>query len=740
MNTYNKVKISILSSAIFFSSVCLHATSGISSSGETTVRVNSGSHGWNRVSEIIDSGHLSTNKVLNSSGSTYIWNLSGSSKKMAVKDSLTVVDTSTVYLSEISVLAARVPIVWHKQARMVTTINSKAVQSTPSQSINDVLKYSASVDVRQRGPIGAQTDVGIRGGSSEQSAVLLNGINISDPQTSHNSFDLPLTMMQIEGIDILEGPSGKITGSSSLMGAINIRTRISDENKLFANVETGSYGYLSVGLRYDLASLSALSSRNGYSNPSGGRLGSGSGRFKNSLSASYTRSDGYTRSADNHLNMDFKAVKAFYEGLYSDSDIELSWFAGLSSKDWGSNRFYAKYDEQFEHTFKTFAAVKGHNVKGAVTISPSIYWNHTDDRFELFRNNPDAYPFNYHRTNVYGLNLNNYFKWIGGTTAFGGEIRNEDLMSGNLGEPLDKPKHIKGTDRFYDHGLNRTNTSFFLEHDFITEYFSASAAVLAIKNSWAQMDMKLYPSADFAATLYKDENRLFRLFASYNSSLRMPSVTELYYSVGGFKADKHLKPEEVKAWELGLKYNSAIISASASFFRNRMTNLIDWIRDTSEGEEAVWQSVNFGKIISKGLLLQTGFRPDFHSHVMNLKSINLSYSYIDQTKAKSGEYQSTYALEYLRHKFVASADVEVVPSLTLSVFYRFQDRVGTFTDSEGQVKGFKPYGVFDAKLSYDWLKFQFYLEGNNLTNIKYHDFGRIPQPGFWFMAGVKFSL
>lgn len=694
MNIYKKIKISILSSAIFFSSVCLHAASGLVPSG--------------------------------------------SSKKMAVKDSLAVVDTSTVYLSEISVLASRVPIVWHKQARMVTTINSKAVQSTPSQSINDVLKYSASVDVRQRGPIGAQTDVGIRGGSSEQSAVLLNGINISDPQTSHNSFDLPLTMMQIDGIDILEGPSGKITGSSSLMGAINIRTRISDENKLFANVETGSYGYLSVGLRYDLASLSAISSRNGYSNPSGGRLGSG--RFKNSLSASYTRSDGYSRSADNHLNMDFKAVKAFYEGLYSDSDIELSWFAGLSSKDWGSNRFYAKYDEQFEHTFKTFAAVKGHNVKGAVTISPSIYWNHTDDRFELFRNNPDAYPFNYHRTNVYGLNLNNYFKWIGGTTAFGGEIRNEDLMSGNLGEPLDKPKHIKGTDRFYDHGLNRTNTSFFLEHNFITEYFSASAAVLAIKNSWAQMDMKLYPSADFAATLYKDENRLFRLFASYNSSLRMPSVTELYYSVGGFKADKHLKPEEVKAWELGLKYNSAIISASASFFRNRMTNLIDWIRDTSEGEEAVWQSVNFGKIISKGLLLQTGFRPDFHSHVMNLKSINLSYSYIDQTKAKSGEYQSTYALEYLRHKFVASVDVEVVPSLTLSVFYRFQDRVGTFTDSEGQVKGFKPYGVFDAKLSYDWLKFQFYLEGNNLTNIKYHDFGRIPQPGFWFMAGVKFSL
>lgn len=126
-------------------------------------------------------------------------------------------DTTTTYLTEISVITSRVPIVWHKQARMVTTINTEAVRATPSQSINDVLKYSASVDVRQRGPIGAQTDIGIRGGSSEQAAILLNGINISDPQTSHNSFDLPLNMMQIDGIDILEGPSGSLPASGSIL-------------------------------------------------------------------------------------------------------------------------------------------------------------------------------------------------------------------------------------------------------------------------------------------------------------------------------------------------------------------------------------------------------------------------------------------------------------------------------------------------------------------------------------------
>ena len=703
MDIRNIFKISILSSAILFSSVCLSATSGFACGiGGSAVRLYS--------------------------AMAYSGCHSGLSGGMIEKDSVAVEDTSSVYLSEISVLASRVPIVWHKQARLVTSIDGKAIRQTPSQSINDVLKYNASVDVRQRGPIGAQTDVGIRGGSAEQAAVLLNGINISDPQTAHNSFDLPLTMLQIDGIDVLEGPSGKITGSSSLMGAINVRTRISDVNRLFANVETGSYGYMSVGLKYDLAELKAADHE-------------GKPHFKNSLSASYTRSDGYSRSADGHLNMDFKALKAFYEGQYKDSDVELAWYAGLSNKDWGSNRFYAaKYDEQFEHTFKTFAAVKGHNTKGFLTISPSLYWNRTEDCFELFRNNPDAYPFNYHKTNVYGLNLNNYFRWAGGTTAFGGEIRNEDLVSGNLGEPLDHPKHIKGTDRTYDYGLNRTNTSFFLEHNIIQERFTVSAAMLAIKNSWAEMNMQFYPSADISAVLYEQGGRMLRLFTSYNSSLRMPSVTELYYSVGGHKADKHLKPEEVKALELGLKYNSDIFTASASAFRNRTTNLIDWIRNTAAGDEALWESVNFGKINSRGVLLQAEFKPELHSRVLNLRSINLSYGYIHQTKAKSSEYQSMYALEYLRHKFVASAQLDLVKDLALTLFYRHQDRVGSFTDSDGQGKKFKPYGVLDAKLSYKWKGFDFYVEANNLTDHVYYDFGQIAQPGFWFMTGVRFSF
>ena len=77
---------------------------------------------------------------------------------------------SDVMLNEVSVTGSRAPLTRSQAARMVTVLDSKEIQCAPVQSVNDLLKYIASVDVRQRGPIGAQTDISIRGGNYEQIA------------------------------------------------------------------------------------------------------------------------------------------------------------------------------------------------------------------------------------------------------------------------------------------------------------------------------------------------------------------------------------------------------------------------------------------------------------------------------------------------------------------------------------------------------------------------------------------
>ena len=135
-------------------------------------------------------------------------------------------------LDDVEVTGSRAPLALGQAARMVTVLSREEIQAAPVQSINDLLKYTVGVDVRQRGPIGAQTDVSIRGGTSEQITILLNGINICDPQTGHNAFDFPCDISDIERIEVLEGPAGRVYGTSSLLGAINIVTKSGERREV----------------------------------------------------------------------------------------------------------------------------------------------------------------------------------------------------------------------------------------------------------------------------------------------------------------------------------------------------------------------------------------------------------------------------------------------------------------------------------------------------------------------------
>lgn len=99
----------------------------------------------------------------------------------------TTVTNKNIVLDEVSVMGTRAPLTISQQARMVTVLSHEDIQAAPVQSVNDLLKYAVGVDVRQKGPLGALTDVSIRGGNSEQITVLLNGVNIGDAQTGHNA-------------------------------------------------------------------------------------------------------------------------------------------------------------------------------------------------------------------------------------------------------------------------------------------------------------------------------------------------------------------------------------------------------------------------------------------------------------------------------------------------------------------------------------------------------------------------
>ena len=628
------------------------------------------------------------------------------------------VTNKQVMLDEVNVTGTRAPLTVSQQARMVTVLSREDIKAAPVQSVNDLLKYAVGVDVRQKGALGALTDVSIRGGNSEQITVLLNGINICDAQTAHNTFDFPVDISEIERIEVLEGPAGRVYGTSSLLGAINIVTKTPPSSSLSARVEGGSYGYLAAGARANIAQ----------------------GRWNNQLSGSFTRSDGYLRNKANRLNADYKTSKAFYQGNYNDSQIAVRWHAGMSVKDFGANTFYAaKYDDQFEHTFKTFTALQAENKQGKFHIRPSIYWNRSMDRFELFRGAPQKYAYNYHRTDVYGVNLNAYFDWSLGRTAFGAELRHEELVSTNLGEKLERPHHIHGTDRDYANGINRTNLQFVLEHNIILSRFTLSAGVIAVKNSQADMNMRVYPGIDAS---YRMGNA-WKVYASYNTSLRMPSFTELFYSVGGHKADKHLKPEELSALEAGLKYNAHGISGKTSIFYNQQKNLIDWISDGTldANGSPLWKSVNFGRINVVGVEASLSF--DCRTLMPSqrfLKQFSLAYCYLNQNEKEHKGITSKYVLEYVKNKMVANLQLNLWRNLDLGLNYRLLHRMGGYIDTNNQRHNYATYGILDTRLSWNTGKWTAFAAANNLLNRTYVDYGNVPQPGTWITAGISIQM
>ena len=625
-------------------------------------------------------------------------------------------------LAGIEVTGSLAPLTTGQGVRVVTVLTRDEIQAAPVQSVNDLLKLVTGVDVRQRGPIGAQTDVGIRGGTQEQITILLNGINICDPQTGHNTMDLPCNVADIVRIEVLEGPAGRVYGTQSLMGAINIVTSLptaaaqGQQDHVQLALEGGSFGYLSAAASVSLSS------------PRGGREG---------VSASYTRSDGYSRSKGGQLNSDYSGVKAFYQGSSQAGDVRLNWHAGISDRGWGSNTFYsAKFDEQYEKTTKLYTALqgdfrwlmeegrrkKGEGAERELHLKPALYWNHSRDRFELIRGSEAKVPFNHHRTNVVGLNVNGWFDWLLGRTALGAEFRNEDIVSTNLGEPLDKPfSHYKV-------GLNRSQLSIHAEHNIMLRQLTLSAGFIAIRNTGNEMDFKVYPGIDASLRL----NSHWKLFASYNESLRMPTFTELYYSVGGHKADKYLKPEELRAVEGGVRFEHRAWSVEGKTFYHHCRNIIDWVMDTRDADP-VWQSVNLTKVNTLGQELAVNCR---------LSAVNwqIAYTHLHQHKDEQPHLQSQYSLEYLRHKLAARLNWQLSRHLSTTLCYRYQDRTGSYTSTDGQVKDYRPYSVVDARVAWKMTTTELYAEANNLTSTHYIDYGNVAQPGCWLTVGCKKTL
>lgn len=626
-------------------------------------------------------------------------------KPLVATDSLS---RQELKLDEVVVTGSRAPLTALQSAKVVAVITREDIHRAAAASINDVLKLATGVDVRQRGGFGVQTDILINGGTHDQVTILLNGVNISNPQTGHNAADFPVALDDIERIEVLEGASARIFGSSAFSGAINIVTRSNvDGQRLRGSGEGGSFGTFGGGIGYEMG---------------------------NPLAYHLLASGGYMHSDGGTPHSDFKKGRFYTNFQFGKTELlRLNLQVGLNTQRYGANTFYSpRFDNQFEKTAHliTSASLTLHDLVKGLDITAGGSNNYFEDHFQLIRGKEGAANGeNYHHLNVYGLTLGATMAWSMGKTAVGIDYSNEQLLSTAYGEELssDKYRDIRGSDRQYTRKGRRHNTNLFLEHNVVLDRWTFSAGLLANRNTGLDHRFRFSPGIDIA---YRPNDH-WKLFASWNRAMRIPTYTDLYTDNKAQKGDKSLKPERNSTFKLGARYRTTGLEAMVNSFYSRGKDMIDWVFEAPTSTR--YHALNIGQLDNMGTSLDAMLYVAELFPRSFLTRIKAGYAYIHQThKTEQPIFKSLYALEYLRHKITMTVDHRIWSHLSASWALRWQQRMN----------GYHPYTKIDCKVQWDVPTYNLYVKVDNLTAHRYYDISGVKQPGLWLMAGgtIKFDL
>lgn len=610
-------------------------------------------------------------------------------------------------LDEIEISAQRSPALYSQVARVVTVISQKEIEAAPAKSIQELLDYVAGVDIRQRGAEGVQADISIRGGTFDQTLILLNGINITDPQTGHHNLNIPVPYNQIERIEILEGPAARVYGPNAFAGAINIITRQDVNNSFRGSLTGGSFRYFDTSVSGNFVTE----------------------KLSHSLSMYLKSSDGYID------NTDFEEKGVYYTNQLNGNTGRLNFQAGLSDKGFGANSFYTpKYPNQYENV-QTFLTSLKYASFSRFHLTPLVYWRRHQDRFELFRENPPAWykSHNYHLTNIIGANVNSWYQWKLGKSSVGLEYRSENILSNVLGESLDEPVEVPGKNAFYTKSQNRSTFSGFIEHVYYLEKLSVSAGLMGNYITQSGRGINLFPGVETSFQL----NNSIRLFGNFNTSLRMPTFTDLYYAGPTNIGNPDLRPEVTSMLETGVVLKTKKLQGRVVGFYRKGDDVIDWVR-TSSSEK--WQPQNLTSISSYGteVQMQSNLKQVFGTCWPDKLAVN--WLFVNLSKHES-EFISYYVLDNLKNKINISLNKEIGRFFLIDIRSTYQQREGTYTSFEngswGDEVGFKPFWLFDSKFSWRLKYCNFFVSVNNILNTSYYDIGNVVQPGRIIKLGVS---
>lgn len=413
----------------------------------------------------------------------------------------------------------------------VTVIQREEITSIQGADPTRALQRVPGLSFARNGGAGSFIGVNIRGASSEQVLVLVDGVPVADPSSPAGGFDFgSLLTGTASKIDVLRGSNSTIWGSDAIGGVIDISTR----------ADTGMQGSLELGSR-GTAFASAMA-------------GAGEDNFYVGLTGSWFETDGFSTAAAGTEDDGFEQMAVGLTAFYDlTQNLELSGHLNMSEglldiDGFPAPSFTLADTDETQKTLRYWGDL-GLSYYGTDLTLRARYSRADTDRTNLGDDNLVSFAS---KGQMERASLRGEYRLLGGlTTAFG-----------------------------YDYQRNQYETTFdnFAEADVQGAYAQLGWVLgnLAV-HAGARLDDHEYFGSEtsFGGDIsyrFKDD---WRVRASAGEGFKAPSLFQLFSDYG----NRALQPELSTSFDLGIEKGQRGVGAhfALTAFRRDSEDLIGFV-------------------------------------------------------------------------------------------------------------------------------------------------------------------
>jgi vitamin B12 transporter len=587
-------------------------------------------------------------------------------------------EETAVKLNEVVVTATKTEQDVEDMTQSVTVITADDIQKSNATSAAEIIERTTGVQINDPGPNGAVTGISIRGSTSTQVLVLLDGIRLNSAGTGgFDMSDLPVPLEKIDRIEIVRGPSSALYGADALGGVVNIITKKPTGLESTITGAGGSYGYWTLGA------------------DNSGRIG----KFYYSLSANEERDGGYRTNSD--LDKTTTGAKLGYD-FSKDSSLEATVnYVEKTIGVPGPISSPSPLAREWDRTLNTALTYKVKFSKD-LDLRVSVY----DNRDKILYNDPDFPPYSRNISSSNGVELQtNWLITSWNLLTLGVEARGDHLESTIADE----------------HSAS-------LMAGYIEDEITIGQPFTLILGGRYD-DHSVYggefdPKAS-ARYLIASTGTTFR--ASIGRAFAAPTLEDLYWAFDGFEqGNPNLKPETSIEYEGSVEQSLGTGQVvKFTVFDRHVTDLIVWVPDPVT---FIYSPINIGDARISGYEAEAKFT------FFNAITWAVNYTYMNPKDEDTGGYVPGVPAEQLK----SHVNITFPTKTNLYIEGRY---VRNYLQPAPTPNPSAHYGVVDAKILQpvtfgSHLKTDLFVGIKNLTNRSYEVIAEYPMPPTEVYAGL----